>query len=98
MFETSTPPLSDFLGVLTYIIPVLGESFDIVWAPISAGLLSQMYGMTPLVAVGFLEEILPGTDFIPTATIGWIAQYTTILPDYISYVRLHLQPSRRETG
>jgi hypothetical protein len=44
-----------------------------------------MYGMTPLVAVGFLEEILPGTDFIPTATIGWIAQYTTILPESISY-------------
>jgi hypothetical protein len=28
-----------------------------------------------LSGLGFLEEVLPGADFIPTATIGWFLTY-----------------------
>ena len=24
--------------------------------------------------LGFFEEILPGTDFVPTATLGWVSE------------------------
>lgn len=67
--------LFDFIGMLSYIFPFVGESFDIVWAPISGILLSKMYkGNLGKVAgfFAFLEEIIPFTDIIPTFTITWI--------------------------
>ena len=71
--------LMDLAGVLTYIIPGFGELGDIIWAPISAitfvfcfrgryGLYGGMFN--------FVEEFLPGTDFIPTFTIRWLIQYS----------------------
>ncbi|PRP88052.1 hypothetical protein PROFUN_04480 [Planoprotostelium fungivorum] len=63
----------DLLGLLTFLIPGLGETIDVVWAPASAALVYWLYG-SPLVAfANFAEEILPFTDFIPTATIAWFA-------------------------
>lgn len=49
-----------------------------------------MYGFGPIVLMGFMEELLPGTDFIPTALIGWLAFNTTLIPENIRYVRLGL--------
>lgn len=65
----------DLLGAATYILPFLGESFDMIFAPISAvvyyfafsGKVGIMGG-----TVNFLEEILPATDIIPTFTITWL--------------------------
>lgn len=61
----------DLVGVVSYSIPGLAETTDIVWAPISGLLIFFMYGAIPGF-IGFAEEALPGTDFIPTATLTWI--------------------------
>jgi len=44
------------------------------WAPISAILVQYLFGNGLLTSVSFLEELLPGTDIIPTATIAWILE------------------------
>ena len=67
--------IMDLLGCATYIIPGLGELADIVWAPISGIIFFLMFGGWKGAFGGlfdFTEEILPGTDFIPTFTIAWI--------------------------
>ncbi len=68
----------DAIGMVSYIIPGITEFIDIIWAPISSMLLAKMYkGTTGKVAavIGFLEEILPGLDVIPTFTITWFYVY-----------------------
>jgi len=70
--------LFDVLGMLTFTLPIVGESFDLVWAPISAVLIYKMYGGTVGKVSGtisFLEEILPFTDVIPTFTLTWIYSF-----------------------
>lgn len=70
--------LMDFLGYATYAIPFAGEFLDIVWAPVSAFIFFKMFGGLKGVFGGvfnFVEEILPGLDFIPTFTIAWALQY-----------------------
>lgn len=70
--------LFDLIGMISYIVPLFAEVIDVVWAPISGLLLVAMYkGTTGKVAgvIGFIEELLPGVDFIPTFTITWIYQY-----------------------
>lgn len=64
--------LMDLIGMATYAIPVLGEFGDTLWAPISAFIFYRIFGGTKGMiggAFNFLEEILPGFDFIPTFTI-----------------------------
>lgn len=67
----------DLIGNLSYIVPVVGEVADIGWAPLQTVLIMAMYDTTTphLKYVSFVEEILPFTDFIPSATIGWAAQF-----------------------
>lgn len=65
----------DAIGVLTYLIPVIGESLDLAWAPISLLLLQNMYGNWVISLLGGLEEASLGFDFIPTATIAWVITY-----------------------
>jgi hypothetical protein len=70
--------LMDILGYATYAIPVMGELADIVWAPISAIVFFISFGGWKGAFGGlfnFVEEILPGMDFIPTFTITWIWKY-----------------------
>ncbi|KAL6067597.1 Rod shape-determining protein MreD [Balamuthia mandrillaris] len=64
--------LIDAVGVITYLIPGLGEVADAAWAPISAFLLWYLYGSLAVAALGFVEEAIPGTDFVPTATLAWL--------------------------
>jgi len=69
----------DLAGCITYIIPGFGELGDILWAPISA--LTFFFSFRGRVGVqggivNFLEEFLPGTDFIPTFTIMWLIQHS----------------------
>ncbi|MFN5477282.1 MAG: hypothetical protein ACOVOS_01000 [Chitinophagaceae bacterium] len=64
--------LMDLIGLATFAVPVLGEFGDILWAPISALIFYKSFGGTKGMLGGmfnFLEEILPGFDFIPTFTI-----------------------------
>lgn len=70
--------IMDVLGFATYAIPGLGELGDIVFAPISAIVFYAMFGSWKGALFNFTEEIIPGTDFIPTFTIMWIWQYFTI--------------------
>jgi hypothetical protein len=71
--------LMDFLGYATFGIPILGEFLDLIWAPISGMIYFRMFGGAKGLfggAFAFLEELLPGTDFIPTFTITWLLQYS----------------------
>ncbi len=65
----------DALGMATMGIPVVGPFIDLLWAPYAAKKMSEMYpgkkGKLASVLV-FLEEILPGTDIIPTFTLMWL--------------------------
>merc|ERR1712224_902980 len=75
--------LIDSIGSSSYLIPFVGEFFDIAWAPIQTVLIMAMYdnGAAPgcLKYVSFFEEILPFTDVVPTATIGWAFESVPIL-------------------
>lgn len=68
----------DALGYTSFIIPGIGEFADIIWAPVSAWLMTKMYkGKTGKVAaiINFVEEALPGFDVIPTFTLMWLYTY-----------------------
>jgi len=67
----------DFIGSASYLIPLAGEATDVAWAPIQTILIMAMYNDTSssLKYVSFVEEILPFTDIIPTATMGWIMEF-----------------------
>lgn len=67
----------DLLGYLTYAVPVLGEFADLVWAPVSGAIFFAVFGGWRGAAGGifnFLEELMPGTDFIPSFTLMWLIQ------------------------
>jgi hypothetical protein len=67
--------IMDVLGYATYAIPGFGELGDIVFAPISAIIFYFMFGSWKGALFNFTEEILPGTDFIPSFTIMWLWNY-----------------------
>ena len=70
--------LFDAIGMLSFVIPGIGEFSDIIWAPVSALLIYKMYkGAEGKIGgmISFLEEILPGFDIIPTFTLTWIYKY-----------------------
>jgi hypothetical protein len=71
----------DLIGSATYMLPVVGEVLDLVWAPIQTVTIMAMYDyVTPhLQYVSFMEEILPFTDILPSATIGWSIEYVPLL-------------------
>ena len=69
--------LMDIIGYATYAVPFLGEIGDIVWAPVSAVIFYTSFGgwKGAIGGIGnFIEELLPGTDFIPSFTIMWFLQ------------------------
>jgi hypothetical protein len=66
--------LLDATGYLSYMLPLLGEWTDIVWAPLSAYLFYRIFGGKTSKIGGIfnmIEELIPFTDFIPTFTIGY---------------------------
>ncbi|KAA1246160.1 hypothetical protein [Aquimarina sp. RZ0] len=69
--------LFDIVGIVTssYVIPIIGDLGDVVWAPLAGWLMTRMYKGNVGKAAGiitFIEEAIPGLDFIPTFTIMWI--------------------------
>lgn len=71
--------LYDVVGMATLAIPVIGPFLDMLWAPIAARKMIQLYpGKKGKImgAVTFLEEILPFSDAVPTFTLMWL--YTFI--------------------
>ncbi|MDN3493702.1 hypothetical protein [Winogradskyella bathintestinalis] len=72
--------LFDAIGLVSFIIPGIGEFSDIVWAPLSGWLMTKLYrGRQGKIAgvISLVEEALPGFDVIPTFTLMWF--YTYIL-------------------
>ena len=71
----------DFIGSSSYLIPGVGEAFDVSWAPVQTILLMAMYDdtMPSLKYISFMEEILPFTDLLPSGTLGWVRQYSPLL-------------------
>lgn len=76
-----TSLLIDLIGSSSYLLPVVGEGFDLGWAPAQTILIMAMYDDTSpnLKYVSFIEEIMPFTDIIPSATIGWGCEFIPIL-------------------
>ena len=65
----------DAIGMATYAVPLIGPFLDLLWAPYAAKKMKEMYpGKNGKIAsvVVFLEEILPGTDIIPTFSLMWL--------------------------
>lgn len=71
----------DAVGSSSFLLPVVGEAFDLVWAPLQTVLVAAMYDhdSPALKYVSFLEEILPFTDVVPTATMGWCRRFAPTL-------------------
>ncbi|WP_053992506.1 hypothetical protein [Mangrovimonas sp. TPBH4] len=70
--------LLDAMGYVSFVIPGIGEFADIIWAPVSAWIMTKMYkGQKGRIAAGisFVEEAMPGLDVIPTFTIMWLYTY-----------------------
>ncbi|MDL5511800.1 hypothetical protein QSE00_08255 [Arenibacter sp. M-2] len=70
--------LFDGIGMLSFVIPGIGEFSDVIWAPLAGWLMTRLYkgkiGRTAG-AITFIEEILPGLDIVPTFTIMWLYTY-----------------------
>ncbi|MEN8186095.1 MAG: hypothetical protein ABFR05_03075 [Bacteroidota bacterium] len=66
--------LFDLIGMSSLFFPVI----DIVWAPLSAYLMTRLYkGNVGKIGgiVSFVEEAIPGLDFFPSFTITWLYVY-----------------------
>ncbi len=89
MADTKTPNkykllifglIIDVVGILTssWILPLIGDFADIIWAPFTAWLMMRWYkGTTGKIAgvITFIEEAIPGIDIIPTFTLMWLYTY-----------------------
>ncbi len=73
--------LIDFIGSSSYLLPVVGEGFDLFWAPIQTIFIMAMYdeSMPSMKYISFVEEILPFTDLLPTGTLGWVREFSPLL-------------------
>ena len=64
----------DGLGDSSFLFPGLGELSDGVYAPLEAFLLSQLFQSNAISGIGFVEEALPFTDVLPTASLAWVVE------------------------
>ena len=70
--------LLDGVGMLSFMIPGIGEFSDVIWAPVAGWLMTRMYkGRIGQAAgiIAFTEELIPGMDVVPTFTLTWIYTY-----------------------
>lgn len=70
--------LFDGIGMISFMIPGIGEFADLIWAPIAGWLMTRMYKGNPGKIAGlvaFIEEIVPGLDVIPSFTLMWLYTY-----------------------
>jgi hypothetical protein len=68
----------DILGCVFVMIPIVGPVIEMLFAPISALIYFRMFGIRRGFFGGifnFVEELIPGLDFIPTFTISWFVRY-----------------------
>jgi len=70
--------LFDGIGMISFMLPGIGEFTDLIWAPIAGWLMTRMYKGNPGKIAGliaFIEEIVPGLDIIPSFTLMWLYTY-----------------------
>ena len=93
--------LLDVIGSVFILVPFLGEAIDLIWAPISAFLFYRMFGGGARGFFGgafsFLEEIIPGLNFIPTFTIAWFMQNAKRKKEE-KITTIHIRPRTRLFG
>lgn len=68
----------DGVGMLSFVIPGIGEFSDVIWAPLAGWLMTRIYKGKVGQAAGvitFVEELIPGLDVIPTFTLTWVYTY-----------------------
>ena len=65
----------DAVGMASFIIPALGEFGDLLIAPLTAVAIYMTHRTKVGAFAGFIEELLPFTDIIPTATLIWYKRY-----------------------
>ncbi len=66
----------DLVGLTTYVVPGAAEGGDMVWGPISGFLIYMLFPNRKRMALmGAVEEMLPFTDFVPTAYLAWRLDY-----------------------
>lgn len=83
--------LLDALGDATYCAPGVGELGDIVFGPASAVMIKMMFNRNGIAALGCVEEVLPFTDAMPTATFAWFLE--NVMPNSFFTKMFHLQPA-----
>jgi hypothetical protein len=88
--------LIDVAGMSSFAVPGLGELTDVVWAPLQGYLVQALYQAPLLSWISLLEELLPFTDWIPTATVGWLWTYGTFIPAWLAIARELAQEQRRK--
>eukprot|EP00968_Pinguiococcus_pyrenoidosus_P013119 scaffold1178_cov252-Pinguiococcus_pyrenoidosus.AAC.19 len=64
----------DLVGDASEVVPIIGELSDLGWSGIDFFLLRLLFKSNWIAGFGFVEEILPFTDIIPTFTIAWCLQ------------------------
>lgn len=80
------------MGMLSYLISGIGEWTDIVMAILTAIAIFKSFHSYGWAAFGFLEEILPFTDVIPSATIVWL--YRFVLTEQTTKAKFIAQKSQ----
>lgn len=66
----------DAIGYLSYLVPAFGEATDVVWGPLSGVLIFILFpNKLKRALAGALEEMLPFTDFVPSAYLTWRQVY-----------------------
>lgn len=91
----------DLIGSGQLPIPLLADALDVIWAPISALCLHALFANPLVTAGGFAEEILPGTDGIPTASLAWIyenygTQINALLKEFNGATDVAAQPVKED--
>jgi len=73
------PPDADFVEAMNLtpllvviILDLLDFGLDFLSAPLSWVFLSKL-GLRPLRGAAVIEDLIPGTQFIPTMTLAWLA-------------------------
>ena len=64
----------DVLGDSSFLLPGLGEAVDVFYAPLEAFFLARLFRSNAIATIGLVEEGLPFTDAIPTATLAWVLE------------------------
>jgi len=67
--------LIDSVGSASYVFPGIGEGTDLAFAPVISAAIYYVHKTKIGATIGFIEEALPFSDIIPTATGIWYRRY-----------------------